>query len=422
MDNPFEVAADQPLDIVVHKGGYGDDYVISAEARYRERFPAAPVRHEGVQDVKGRLAGRFADGNPPDLVSSAGRFTLDIGGLAARRQLLDLAPLLDAPSFDDPDRPVRDTLRPGTVEAGAYGDACYTLNYGYNVYGIWRSRALFDRHGWPDPTTWDEMLALCAEIRGAGVTPWIYQSMYPAYFMYPILAMAAKTGGRQVLVDIDNLEPGAWRADAVVAAAEAFHDLARRGYLAGNDEPITHLDAQRRWLRGEAAFLPCGSWLENEMAAETPPDFDLAMSPTPSLTATDALPRRAVLAIAAEPFFVPADAANPRGGLELLRIMLSRRISRGFAERTGAFNSVVDGSAGVGGNPGFRSASAALAEAGDDTLHFHFFIRYLDMYLAMGVAIRELLAGRTTPRRWSETCQALADEAAADDRLLKVRR
>jgi N-acetylglucosamine transport system substrate-binding protein len=422
VDNPFEIVGDQPLEVVMHKGGYGDDYVTSAEALYRERFPAARIRHEGVQDVKDRLADRFTAGDPPDLVSSAGRFTLNIGELAAHHKLLDLAPLLDAPSVDDPVRTVRDTLTPGTVEAGTYDGACYTLNYGYNVYGIWRSRSLFARHGWQDPATWDEMLALCGEIQAAGVSPWVYQSMYPAYFMYPILAMAAKTGGRRVLVDIDNLEPGAWRSDAVVAAAEAFHDLARRGYLAGNDEPITHMDAQRRWLHGEAAFLPCGSWLENEMAAETPADFDMAMSPTPSLTAADSLPHSALLAIAAEPFFVPAEAANPRGGLELLRIMLSRQISREFAERTGAFNIVAGGSAGVEGGVGFRSARAALAGAGENALHFHFFIRYLDMYLAMGVAIRELLACRITPRQWSETCQSLADEAAADDRLLKVRR
>jgi N-acetylglucosamine transport system substrate-binding protein len=198
--------------------------------------------------------------------------------------------------------------------------------------------------------------------------------------------------------------------------------LARNGFLWTADEPISHTEAQTRWLRGQAAFLPCGSWLENEMKAVTPDGFDMVVSPTPSLTAADVLPRTALLAIPAEPFFVPAKANNPKGGLELLRTMLSGQVSRDFAVRTGAFNRVAGAAADVQGGGGFASARAALNAAGEHTLFFHFFIRYLEMYLAMGFATRELLAARSTPEQWSEQCQALADAAAAADSLAKPTR
>src|SRR3954453_5551639 len=49
--NPLGVKADAPLEVVVFKGGYGDDYAIKAETQYTRKYPAAKIDHKGLQKV-----------------------------------------------------------------------------------------------------------------------------------------------------------------------------------------------------------------------------------------------------------------------------------------------------------------------------------------------------------------------------------
>jgi N-acetylglucosamine transport system substrate-binding protein len=44
-DNPLGVKDDAALEVVIFKGGYGDEYAKSAENRYTQRFPKAKVDH-----------------------------------------------------------------------------------------------------------------------------------------------------------------------------------------------------------------------------------------------------------------------------------------------------------------------------------------------------------------------------------------
>src|SRR5688572_3906474 len=50
-ENPLGVKPDAPLEIVVFKGGYGDEYAIKAEQKYTEMYPSAKIDHKGLQKV-----------------------------------------------------------------------------------------------------------------------------------------------------------------------------------------------------------------------------------------------------------------------------------------------------------------------------------------------------------------------------------
>src|SRR4051812_21960902 len=71
-DNPLGVKADAPLEVVVFKGGYGDDYATRAEAQYTQRYPQAKVDHKGLQKVGEAMQPRFVAGKPPDVVDNTG--------------------------------------------------------------------------------------------------------------------------------------------------------------------------------------------------------------------------------------------------------------------------------------------------------------------------------------------------------------
>jgi len=420
--NPFGVDPAAPLEVVVFKGGFGDDYARAFERLYARAYPAARISHLGTQDITGVLQPRFNGGNPPDVVDDSGAQQIKLDVLYGNGQLADLAPLLDAPSVDDPRRRVRDTLLPGTVSQGTYGSSMYVLNYVYTVYGLWYSRRLFRERGWPVPGTWAEFLDLAAEMKRGGIAPLAFQGKYPYYMLVPIMDLAAKNGGPEVQAAIDNLEPGAWKSDAVRHAVEAVHELVARGYTLPGAAGMTHIEAQTAWCHGEAAWIPCGSWLENEQLHVTPAGFGMAVAPMPALPG-DRMPPHAVRAGAGEPFVVPARAANVPGGLEFLRLMTSRAGAAAFARTAHSLTVVRDAlTPDVPLLPGTASADAAVRAAGSDIITWYFPDWYARMEADLENATGELMAGRMTPDAWIRACQAAADRTARDPSVRRFTR
>jgi N-acetylglucosamine transport system substrate-binding protein len=418
--NPFGVKDTTALEVVIFKGGYGDDYAKAHEALYTQKYPKAKVSHQGIQKISEALQPRFNAGNPPDVIDDSGAGQIKLDTLIADNQLMELTPLLDAPSVDDPAKKVREMLLPGTVEAGVYNGKVYALNYGFTVWGVWYSKSLFDKHGWQYPKSWDEFMALCATIKAAGIAPWIHQGKYPYYMMVPIMDLVAMNGGLDVQKKIDNLEPNAWKDPAVKQAVEGIYELVSKGYVLPGAEGMTHTESQTAWNQGKAAFIPCGTWLENEQKAQTPAGFDMVVAPMPAMSGSK-LPFGAVRAGAGEPFVVPAKAKNSAGGLEYLRIMCSKAGGQKFAELTSSL-SVVKDSAGAVSSTGVKSTVDVYTAAGSNVFTW----RYLDWYSQLASdaenATGELMANRIKPDEWISRIQASADKTAADSSIKKYKR
>ncbi|MDY7089916.1 MAG: N-acetylglucosamine/diacetylchitobiose ABC transporter substrate-binding protein [Actinomycetota bacterium] len=421
-ENPLGVKADAPLEVVVFKGGYGDDYAIKAESAYTAKYPQATVDHKGLQKVGEAMQPRFVGGNPPDVVDNTGAGRLDIGTLVSAGQVSDLADLLDAPSLDQPGKKVRDTLLPGVIEDGTFAGRTVALNFTYTVWGLWYSKSLFAARGWTYPKTWAEMQALNAEIKKSGVAPWTYQGKYPEYINDPLLTMAAKAGGLDLVKAVDNLQPGAWKQEGLVQAATAFAELAGQGHLMSGSEALSHTESQAAWCQKKAAFIPCGSWLESEQKGVAPDGFDMVMGPVPSLSANDKLPVAAVQAASSESFLVPAKAKNPAGGKEYLRILFSKQSATAFAEANSTLPAVAGATDGLTLSSGLGSVRDAVTAAGTDTFAFRFRTWYGPLAKAVDDATGELVNKRLSPADWSTRIQKAADALAKDTTVTKYAR
>ncbi len=139
-EQPVQRQGRRPLEVIIFKGGYSDEYATqSHEPLYKKAFPGATIKHQGIQTIGQTLTPRFAGGDVPDVVNNSGTDNLDGGALINAGQLLDLTPLFEAPSVDDPTKKVKDVIVPGTIESGLGGDPAkpYTLNYVYTAYGLW---------------------------------------------------------------------------------------------------------------------------------------------------------------------------------------------------------------------------------------------------------------------------------------------
>lgn len=440
-DNPLGVDPTGGLDVFIFDGGLGDGYALDVhQPLFQSRWPDIEISHQADADVTASLQSRFVAGNPPDFVNNEGAQRLDPSVLVANGQLTDLTPLLDAPSWDDPNVAVRDTLRPGTIEQGTFGSP-YFLNYAYTVFGLWYDKTLFSKQGWTLPTTWADMLDLCADIKAAGIAPWAYPGANaPSYMVWPLLTMAAKLGGPDVLRDIDNLVEGAWQHEAVLESASALAGLREKGYFLEGTEGLTHIQSQVQWAQGNVAFITCGTWLENEIAGSfedeelqkehdldveggLTSDFEFALMPDPLLSADSVMPVETLFARAGQPYFVPSDAAHPEAGLEYMRAMLSLEGAHGFTELVSTMSSVEGSADDVELSPGLTSARAALDSAGDNVVGYIFDAWYGSMWVpGLDSHTGDLLAGRKTVQEWAEGAEDEARRVREDDSIEKFTR
>ncbi|HET8660437.1 MAG TPA: N-acetylglucosamine/diacetylchitobiose ABC transporter substrate-binding protein [Micromonosporaceae bacterium] len=421
--NPLGVKEDAPLEVVIFNGGFGEEYAKAHEAMYKEKYPKAEIKHSATQEIGKTLQPRFVDGTPPDVVNNSGAGQIDFNGLVSQGSLADLAELLDAPSLDVPGKKVRDTLLPGAVEVGSYDGKFLVLNYAYTVYGIWHSTKLFTEKGWQYAKTWDEHIALCRTIKAAGIAPWTYQGQHPRYMSWPVIATAIKHGGVEVALNIDNLEPNAWKSDAMKASADAWHQIVKDGFILAGSSGLDHKQAQTEWSKGKAAFVSCGSWLENEQKAVTPPGFDMAVAPTPSLGSSDKLPFEAIRGTAGEPFIVPARARNVRGGREYLRTMLSVKGAKDFTQKVSSLTVVSGAADGVQLPFGLSSAVKALAASGSNGFNwvYQLYYRKLERNL-VDAACGQFFSGAIGPAEFLDQCQKGADQIASDASIKKYKR
>ncbi|MBB1262267.1 N-acetylglucosamine/diacetylchitobiose ABC transporter substrate-binding protein [Streptomyces alkaliterrae] len=414
-ENPFGVTKGNPLDVVVFKGGFGDEYAKQWESAFAEKYDAK-ISHLGTQEIRGKLQPRFNRGTPPDVIDNSGAQSIKLDVLHKQDQLTDLTELLDAPSVDDPNKKVRDTLIPGTAEKGFFGGKMHALNYVYTIWGLWYSGKLFKDNGWTPPKTWDDFIALMTEAKKKGIAGFAHQGKHPYYMNVVIMDLIAKTGGLDAMRAIDNLDPKAFVGnDAAKRSIEAVYEIVDKGLLLPGTNGLDHVESQTAWNENKALFVPSGSWLENEQLKSTPADFDMAFLPVPVLD-DSAMPFHALRAGAGEPFIVPAKAKNQPGGLEFLRQMLSKEWSTSFAKEVSSL-SIVEGAVdpGVKLRPGIKSAVAAVdACPVEDRFDYLYTEWYSEMDESIRGATSELMAKRIKPAEWLKKAQAAVDKAAKD--------
>ena len=417
-ENPFGVDSSAPLNVVIFKGGYGDDYAKFHEGLYKDQFKDAKITHKGITDIRQQMQPLFNGGNPPDVLDNSGAEKMPISTLADTGQLSDLSTLFEAEAIGQSGTKVKDTLNPAAIDSAEYAGKPMVLNYALQVYGLWYDQTLFDEKGWKPAETWDDFLTLCEDIKGAGMAPLAYQGKYPYYIQQVIMDLAVKHGGPEVVYAIDSLEPDAWKHESMILAAEAVLELRDKGYMLEGTQGLDHIQSQTKWNQHKAAFIPCGSWLENEQKSVAPAGFKTTVAPTPLLDGA-ALPFDCTRVEAAEAFVVPAKAKNQAGGLEFLRKMLSKEGAAEFTKLTAA-PTVVDGATeGLELSPGATSAIALIDSGGDNNWNYYYSIWYSPMDPKIQSAMGELAAGRLTADDFATNCQKAADETASDSATQK---
>lgn len=424
--NPFGVNATAPLDVVIFKGGYGDQYARDALKFYESKYPKAQTNITDVtQNLSQEYQPKFVAGQPPDFMDDSGAGDIAPGTLVQQNQLTDLGSFWNAPSFDNPNKKLKDTVLFETQSDAKFNGKYYVCLYALSIYSIWYSSSLFKEKGWTYPQTWSDMLNLCKEIKQSGMAPWTYQGVYPQYVSLLFVPMVTKLAGPGVVKDIDNLKPKAWMNDAVLETMNALYQLVTNDYIMPGSSGLTHIESQKAWLNKQAAFIPDGSWVENEMTGFVPPDFNMVVAPTPSLSSHDALPYGAVNYYAGENFIVPSKAKNKAGGLEFLRMMLSKKQAQNFTNLTKTLT-IVSGAADnlpIAKTDSSLKSQLALINNGKPRIPSALYGGwYAQLNDAVKQAFGAMMQNRMTPKDLQSHCQAAADQVMNDSSITKFHR
>ena len=423
-ENPFGVEKGKALEVVIFDGGYGKDYGQAHVDLYNAKWGPDAAKMTATVKIASTLQPRFTSGNPPEVIDNSGADAMPTAQLVAQNQLADLGSLLDAPTVDDASVKVKDILIPGVVDAGSFEGTLRQLNYVFSMWGIWYSKPLFEKNNWEPAKTMDDFMALCEKIKSQGkMSPFIHTGVHTQYMTTIIAGQAVKHGGRDIMLKIDNLDPDAWTNDSVVAAAKAWEEVTKAGYIDPAAVGLDHTTSQAEWLNGKAAMIPCGSWLENEMKGKVPDGFDMVVQAVPSLTADDTMPFETLSAGAGEPFVVAEKSANKAGGLEYLRIMLGKDATSKFADLTGNLCAVKDAGASLKDpSTALQSVADAAAAAGDNMFEVRFMTWYADLKTAARDATRNLLTGKYTSEQYVSVMQDAVDKVAKDPKITKFKR
>ncbi len=426
-ENPFGVDASAPLNVVIFNGGYGFEWAKQATAAYTKKYPKAQIQFADTTQISQQYQGQFTAGTPPDFMDDSGASFINPATLVSSNQLASLDELWSAPAIDDTSKKNSDLVTMSLQQPAVYNKKHFVLLYALTVYGLWYSSSLFQQKGWKYPQTWSDMLTLCEEIKGTGMAPWTYQGIYPYYMADLWFGMVGKLGGNEVLLNIDNLKPNAWMNDAVGESLNALYQLQQKGYIMPGTSGLTHIQSQAAWLAGKAAFIPCGSWLENEMTTNgvIPSGFDMVVAPTPSVSSSDKIAFSSISNFAGENMIVPAKAKNAPGGKELCRVLLTKHVAGQFTTLTKNLT-IVNGAANdlpiASTDSSLKSQIQWINQTKDQVTFPSFPGWYAQMNTNIGNLFGKLMTGQVTPQQFQSQAQSIADQTKNDPTIPKYSR
>lgn len=224
------------------------------------------------------ISASFVRGNPPDLI--LGNYNYEIARFVQRCTLSDL-------SDTDAAASVRDDLQPLMDQYGSCEGRTSALPYSVMAASVIYNKEIFDAQGLEVPQTWDELLAVCDQLKEAGIDPfyatfkddWTVGQGWYDYtiggsvdtidFFDSMAEEGASVGpDSPVSFEQDFAEP----MDRMMQLADDYtnEDAASRGYGDGN----------LAFSKGEAAMYMQGPWAFSEIA-KTAPDLELGTFPLP---------------------------------------------------------------------------------------------------------------------------------------------
>ena len=337
-DGPIDTrpAANRPIQIEapLFEGGEGRRFFYFAAREFEKRRPDVSVNMYLDPRITDKVRVRVLEGSFFE-VSNA---FINWWPMIYNGDVMDMTALLNGPNWEG-DSTWRESFLPGALNQWVHEERIYGIPFAYFVTVIWYNKQLFRENGWQPPVTWDEFYQLCERIRAANVrnprtgdvvAPLTFQGRYPQYARAPLDSVYYQLAGPQRWVAQKRLVPGSFNNDQYIQAVATIQRMAsyfQRGALG-----MDHTGSQQQFFNGNAAMIPCGSWLKSEMLDNIPPGFELGCFNFPAVSNPVGDPN--AIAIGSNAYFVMRKSKHPEVAAEFLRFLTSREMAGIFSRMT----------------------------------------------------------------------------------------
>ncbi|HUJ09509.1 MAG TPA: extracellular solute-binding protein [Verrucomicrobiae bacterium] len=312
------------IEIAIFAGGYGLKFFEDAARQFEKQRPGVRVNLYGDPRINDKVRVRVLEGTYPNATDAYGLpwFNLIKGG-----KVLDLAQAMEGPNWEG-DAKWKDSFLPGALDQWRDGDHIWAVPFAYATYAIFYNKRMFREHGWKIPRTWDELFALCDQVKRAGVAPFAFPGVYMYYADMILNAAHYNLVGPKDYMRFQMLEPGTRSDPRYKRAAATVQRLAMEDFQNGW-EGMSHTAAQLQFFQGHTAMMANGSWLVSEMQDKIPEDFELGAFRFPVYA--DGVGDPTALNVGSGYYFLLAPAPHREIAVDFFRFLTSRERATVFA-------------------------------------------------------------------------------------------
>lgn len=322
------------FELQVFVGGYGSEAWEYAIAEFQKLHPQLEITIHMDTNVNAQMKKRWEKDNPPDFVFLEGT-NIPTETWMQEGKLRDLTSLYETGTVYGTDTLIKDQLKSDLTFT--YGDTgkIYQMPILLSTYGVWYDEALMNEKGWSYPTNYTQLLSFCQTVQGSGMNPLVYTGQYSGYatwgFLMPaVAAEAVESNDLQYFYDVCTAkDPSVWSDERFKSALQKIDDLANAGYFYKKGLSMDHINSQMAWLNHDAALIPNGLWLENEMRDKIPEGFKMRYYPS---VTQDADQKPCIIASATS-MGIAEKAKNPYAAEAFIRFLYTDEIMQVFAEK-----------------------------------------------------------------------------------------
>ena len=136
--------------------------------------------------------------------------------------------------------------------------------YTYYQWGIYYRKDIFAKNGIAVPTTWNELIAACAKLKAAGVTPFAIgtKALWPTGGWFDYLDM--RVNGYEFHMELTSGKVP-YTDKRVQAVFDHWDQLVKPGYYLANHAGMDWQDAIPAFVKGEAAMYLMGNFAVDPM-------------------------------------------------------------------------------------------------------------------------------------------------------------
>lgn len=359
---------------------------------FEKKYPnvTVDITYKSFDDLVSTVVNAAASSTPPDVFEGNIGYAVDGALVKAKlvRPLDDVAKVYGWTSGTG-----ASTLAPARWNSSATTFGSGTL-YGMSpiseVQGIYYNKAKLSALGLTPPTTIAELENDLPDIEKAGQQPLMLgdSDQYAATHIFSDIAVTEQSPS-SIRDWIGGASGSTFETDGNVKTAETMAAWAKAGYFGSGYNGLSNEDAIAKFAKGTGVFFVGGSWNGASLTASS---FGLSSLVSGGVGAT------------ASPWHISSKTKKASAAIAWLDFLHSKTVGQEILD-TGRLPVITDGV--TSSDPLQEQTLTALKDTiAKGTQVGYYDWTTTDMLTVMGGALQEVMAGRITPKQFTETVQA----------------